>query len=68
MPILIVGQSVGLYSRARVYIQRPQQMRALFEEIQKTDPNNIDQEAYLPHFVLNDERLKYRDLLNLMKD
>ncbi len=68
LPIIVTMQCLGFYVRARVYVERPQQMRTLFHEVKNTKRNNIQMEEYLPHFVLNDERLKYRDLLQLMSD
>lgn len=65
VPFLIIIQSVGFYIRARAYVERPQQMKTLFAQIRK-DPSAIDANAYLPHFVFNDERLRYSDLLGLM--
>jgi hypothetical protein len=68
VPVIVFMQCMGLYTRARAYVVRPQQMRQLFEEVKIADPKNIDPESYLPHFVLNDERLKYSDLLLLIND
>lgn len=68
VPALIIVQCLGFYVRARAYVIRPQQMRTLFEEVRRTDPKDIDPDKYLPHFVLNDERLRYSDLLKLMND
>ncbi len=68
VPMIVVSQCIGFYHRAEGYIERPQQLKKLVQEIKQTDPTAINQGAYLPHFVLNDERLKYRDLLPLLKD
>jgi len=68
LPMVVSLQCLGFYARARVYVERPQQMRALFSEVRRAKREEIQMEAYLPHFVLNDERLKYRDLLQLMSD
>jgi hypothetical protein len=51
-----------------MYVVRPQQLKSLVHEINKTDKNNINSAEYLPHFVLNDERLRYKDLLMLIGD
>lgn len=68
VPIIVVMQCLGFYTRARAYVVRPQQVKILFSDIQKMDISLINPEAYLPHFVLNDERLKYSDLMGLMRD
>lgn len=68
VPVLVLMQGVGFYTRARVYVVRPQQMKQLFVEINEQGRENIKLDQYLPHFVLNDERLKYRDLMNLIND
>lgn len=65
IPILVCLQSVGFYTRARAYVVRPQQLKSLFGEINQTDRSRINPEEYLPYFVLNGERLKYKDLLPL---
>lgn len=67
VPVIVLVQCIGFYHRARTYIERPQQLRNLIVEIRQTESSQIDPEAYLPRFVLNDERLKYRDLLPLLK-
>lgn len=68
VPLIIMLQSMGLYIRARAYVVRPQQMRLLFEEVRQANPKDINPNDYLPHFVLNDERLRYSDLLKLIND
>ena len=68
VPAVIVVQSAGFFVRADEYVKRPQQMRQLFGEIKAQGRENIKLDQYLPHFVLNDERLKYQDLTNLMND
>lgn len=68
VPVIVMVQGVGLYVRARDYVVRPQQMRTLFAELEKTKREDIQMDEYLPHFVLNDERLRYRDLVQLMDD
>lgn len=65
--IIVIVQGIGLYHRANVYIERPQQLKKLVQEIRQTDTTKINSEAYLPHYVLNDERLKYLDLVPLLK-
>jgi hypothetical protein len=67
VPAIVLAQCVGLYHRASSYIVRPQQLKQLVEEVQRTEFTHINQNEYLPHFVLNDERLKYSDLLPLLK-
>lgn len=67
VPMIVLVQSVGFYTRARVYVERPQQLRGLFNEIRQTPREQINPEAYLPYFVLNDERLKYKDILPLFE-
>ncbi len=68
VPVLVLMQGVGFYTRARMYVVRPQQMKQLFVEINEQGRENIKLDQYLPHFVLNDERLKYQDLMNLIND
>lgn len=66
VPIIVVMQCVSLYRRASDYIVRPQQLKQLITEI-KNGTDQSEGEKYLPHFVLNDERLKYSDLYALIK-
>lgn len=68
VPILVISQSMGFYIKARAYVVRPQQLRELVGEIKKKNIDELDPGAYLPHFVLNDERLRYRDLMSLLND
>jgi hypothetical protein len=68
VPLIVLVQCASLYRRAEDYVVRPQQMKRLFTEVQRTGSQEIDQNAYLPHFVLNDERLKYSDLMILIND
>ncbi|MEI8232472.1 MAG: hypothetical protein WCG44_01890 [bacterium] len=68
LPVIILIQSIGLYRRAEDYIVRPQQLKILVNEIRKSGISEEKYEEYLPHFVLNDERLKYRDLMILLND
>jgi len=66
---VVVGlQIAGLYTRANWYIERPQQLKTLVEEVKRADPSTINGEDFLPHFVLNDERLGYGDLVRLIDD
>ena len=67
VPMIVIVQCLGLYRRAEDYVVRPQQLKALFEEVKK-DPTKVDPGAYLPHFVMNDERLRYSDLMILIND
>jgi hypothetical protein len=59
-------QTIGFYLRAYDYILRPQQLRQLVDQIERGEDLSPP-EHYLPHFVLHDERLKYRDLYSLIK-
>lgn len=68
VPIIIVIQIAGFYQRAEVYVERPQQLRQLVSDMREGKQGVIDPQAYLPHFVFNDERLRYRELIDLMKD
>lgn len=67
IPIILVSQGAGFYHRAQAYVERPQQLKKLVQEIRQTEIAEINFEDYLPHFVLNDERLRYRDILPLIK-
>ncbi|MFH2085212.1 MAG: hypothetical protein ABII21_00250 [bacterium] len=64
--VIVILQVGGFYARARAYVVRPQQLRELVFEVKKVNPREIQPEAYLPHFVLNDERLRYSDLMSLI--
>lgn len=66
--VFLIGviQMVGFYRRASDYIVRPQQLKQLVWQIE-TGQDQSESEKYLPHFVLNDERLKYGDLYPLIK-
>jgi hypothetical protein len=68
VPVIVVLQCIGLYRRAEDYVVRPQQLKILMSEMSETKLENVDANAFLPHFVLNDERLKYSDLIILLKD
>jgi hypothetical protein len=63
--LVLVGlQTVGFYRRANDYIVRPQQLKQLIEQV-RSGEDKSEGDVYLPHFVLNDERLKYSDLYML---
>ncbi len=68
VPLVMVVQSGGFFVRGNDSVVRPQQVKQLFIEIDKQGRENIRMDEYLPYFVLNDERLKYQDLMNLMID
>ena len=67
VPVIVLVQCFGLYQRSRAYVQRPQQLKLLIQTIQ-TDRSRVDPEAFLPDFVFGYERLKYFDLMSLIKD
>lgn len=67
VPVVIL-QIFGFYHRANSYVVRPQQLKQLFNEVHANGFSGHKPEEYLPHFVLNDERLRYGDLMKLMKD
>jgi len=67
VPYLVIVQCIGLLNRAENYIVRPTQLKALVREVQN-EPTKYNKDDYLPHFVLNDERLKYGDLMKLLGD
>ena len=50
------------------YIKRPEQLKVLVSEIKQKGISEEKYDEYLPRFVLNDERLKYRDLMILLDD
>ncbi len=66
VPIIVMIQVGGFYQRAQTYIERPQKLQELVRGIRRGEVS--DPQAYLPHFVFNDERLRYRDLIDLVKD
>lgn len=66
--MMVCVQVAGLYIRARGYIERPQQLKSLVETIKQTGGRELNGDDYLPRFVLNDDRLKYRDLMSLIND
>lgn len=68
LPIILITQSLGLYVKARAYVVRPQQLKVLIEDVSAKGRDVINENDYLPHFVFNDERLRYRDLMGLMGD
>lgn len=65
--LIVVVQVASFYHRAKAYIARPQQLRALVESI-RAHPESVEPGVYLPHYVLGDERLRYSDLLPLVED
>lgn len=67
VPVLVGLQIVGFYRRANDYIARPQQLKQLIDQV-KSGEDRSEGNKYLPHFVLNDERLKYSDLMILLND
>ncbi|MFZ2200013.1 MAG: hypothetical protein WAV40_04450 [Microgenomates group bacterium] len=67
VPCLVILQMIGLYRRAQDYIVRPQLLRGVVQEVQKSRVN-VNPESYLPYEILNDERLKYSDLIKLIDD
>jgi hypothetical protein len=67
VPVIVTMQMAGLYVRARVYVERPQALRTLVGQLRQIDEAKVGMEAYLPRFVFNDDRLKYSDLLPLLK-
>ncbi len=68
VPVIVILQIIGFDVRARAYIVRPQQLKILVRQLRQMRDEEIVMDAYLPKFVLNDDRLKYRDLLSLIKD
>lgn len=62
LALLVIVQSLGFYQRAMVYVQRPQGLRQVVSLVEGLDHGHCYQDAFLPHFVLNDERLHYTDL------
>ena len=66
VPILLSLQIIGFYRRADDYIVRPQHLRELVKMIENGEDKS-ERGEYLPHFVLNDQRLKYGDLYSLLK-
>lgn len=67
VPCLVILQGMGLYLRAQDYVVRPQLLRGVVEEVQKSS-GDINPDSYLPYEILNDQRLKYRDLMGLLDD
>lgn len=68
VPLIVSLQILGFYIRSTAYVKRPQQLKTLVQELQQKELTNVEMEAYLPRFVLNDDRLKYSDLMLLIKD
>lgn len=65
---LVCIQIVGLHVRARVYIERPQLLKDLVEEMRAGTVMAIEEGEYLPRYVMGDDRLKYSDLRRLIND
>ncbi len=66
VPFFLCLQSVGFYTRARVYVLRPEGLREVVVHIEQLDTKTCYRDRYLPHFVFNGDHLKYSDLMNLM--
>jgi hypothetical protein len=66
VPLIMFLQIIGLYVRVNAYIERPQQLKSLVERVKKGGSESVNSGEYLPHFVLNDERLRYADLIDLI--
>lgn len=66
--LLVSVQVAGLYVRANDYFERPNQLKNLVGEMKNSEIVGERVEDYLPRFVLNDDRLKYRDLIRLIHD
>lgn len=64
--MIVCLQVIGLYVRARGYIERPQQLKLLVHEMRNQRPSDIAREEYLPRFVLQDDRLTFGDLQSLI--
>lgn len=67
VPMIVIIQVFGLYRRSQDYVVRPQILKRTVEEVQKKN-GEIIPDAYLPYEILNDRRLKYGDLMNLIGD
>jgi len=65
VPCLVIVSCIGLYRRSVDYVKRPQQLKQVIEQVQK-DSKTINPDLYLPYEILNDERLKYIDLIKLI--
>lgn len=66
--VIVVLQGAGFYTRARVYVVRPQQMRQMFEQVRQLDPTRCYHDTYLPYFAFQDNHLRYSDLFSLMSE
>lgn len=66
VPVIVVMQVISFYRRAEDYVVRPQQFRVLVEQLR--DGSRVEPSAYLPNFIFSEPRLKYSDLLPLIKD
>jgi len=65
VPCIVIVSCIGLYRRSEDYVKRPQQLKQVIEQVQK-ERNTINPDSYLPYEILNDERLKYIDLIKLI--
>lgn len=65
VPTILMIQVFGLYRRSEDYVKRPQQLKQAIEQVQK-NRKVVNPDSYLPYEILNDERLKYIDLINLI--
>ncbi len=65
VPCVVIISCAGLYRRGEDYFKRPQQLKQVVEQV-KNDRENINPASYLPYEILNDERLKYIDLIKLI--
>ena len=65
VPTILMIQIFGLYRRSEDYVKRPQQLKQVIEQVQK-DRAVVNPDSYLPYEILNDERLKYVDLIKLI--
>lgn len=67
VPTILIIQLIGFERRASIYSARPLELKQLVYEVNK-NPEAYNSEDFLPHFVLNDERLTYDDLKKLIRD
>lgn len=66
--MIVVIQIAGFWHRSSYYVDRPQQMKELFEKVRGLDGEKCYRDEYLPQFVLQDERLRYSDLLGIWQE
>lgn len=65
---IVCSQIVGLHVRARVYLERPQLLKDLVEEMRAGTVMANEEGEYLPRYVMGVDRLKYSDLRRLIND